>query len=91
MINIFGYETTYTQLRARFPSTFGSIIMAIELNLKITYLITYLSQLQSANCVHYLPVTFENKCDVSSIAIDLNVDRQRANTNLGTKKKYQTK
>ena len=36
----------------------------------------YLPNRQSAIRVKYLPVTFENKCDVSSIAIELKVDVQ---------------
>ena len=36
----------------------------------------YLPNRQSAIRVKYLPVTFENKCDVSSIAIELKVDIQ---------------
>ena len=52
---------------------FSSI--AIELNLKNDRLF-YLPNRQSAIRVKYLLVIFENKCDVSSIAIELKVDVQ---------------
>ena len=60
-------------LLARCPSIFSSI--TIELNLKNDRLI-YLPHRQSAIRVKYLSVTFENKCDVCSIAIELEVDVQ---------------
>ena len=41
----------------------------------MTWLI-YLPNQQSAIRVKYLPATFENKCDVSSIVIELKVDVQ---------------